>query len=53
MSGIPEQAVPGEHGSGVGQWWVWGRFGGGGGGLWCRGLVDAKVWLLRMMGGVC
>lgn len=31
MSGIPEQAVPGEHGSGVGQWWVWGRFGGGAG----------------------
>lgn len=50
MSGIPEQAVPGEPGSGAGQWWVWGggadgREGGGAGGL-----VDAQVWLLGMFG---
>ncbi len=50
MSGIPEQAVPGEHGSGAGQWWVCGRLWGGR--RWSRGLVDAKVWLLRMIGGV-
>lgn len=31
MSGIPEQAVPGEHGSGVGQWWVCGLIGRGAG----------------------
>lgn len=48
MSGIPEQAVPGEHGSGVRQWWDSGRLGRRG---WCRELVDAKVWLLRMIGG--
>lgn len=46
MSGIPEQAVPGEHGSGAGQWWVQGRLRGGAG----RGVVDAEVWLLRMIG---
>lgn len=37
MSGIPEQAVPGERGSGVGERRVWGRFQGregrAGGGL--------------------
>lgn len=49
MSGIPEQAVPGERGSGAGQWWVWGWLGGKGR---CRGLVDAKVWLFMMIGGV-
>lgn len=49
MSGIPEQAVPGERGSGAGQWWVSGRFGGRGD---AGGLVDTKVWLLRMIGRV-
>lgn len=45
MSGIPEQAVPGERGSGVGRGRVWGRFQGRGGeeGVGGQGRVDAKI----------